>query len=366
MKIKDLTIPFLKDLKVDDDKIIDAILLPVNLSKTACQLNHLLGECTPNIKDEKRYDSLRKLHESCFQAKALSVNEMGNLHNSISIETMIEYKALQFLTQQYSSNEFNNLIEKYVQKSINEDNGVVIQNHYKNLAFLTSDIGQKRFPSEDIQHVNIEKVTGDYSINKNFPTKIKQQINFITSSLESVDSITLSAIQSFVGLKIKMTTDRISEQNKELDADLQHLHSQGYTNIKKSDLRANTQLKQIESVLKNHQIFEQAIKHTINYNNISNLCQNINNPELTDYINSLSKIKITEELIGTIKEGYRLKDNRFSPEMEYRQEEKAHEEYQILSIIQKDERRKDKDFQDSVADESFFHVKKKTGFSFTR
>ena len=78
-------------------------------------------------------------------------------------------------------------------------------------------------------------------------------------------SITLSAMQSFVGLKIKMTTDRISEQNKELDADLQHLHSQGYTNIKKSDLRANTQLKQIESVLKNHQIFDQAIKHTINY-----------------------------------------------------------------------------------------------------
>ena len=36
MKIKNLNIPFLNDIKVDEDKIIDAILLPVNLSKTAC------------------------------------------------------------------------------------------------------------------------------------------------------------------------------------------------------------------------------------------------------------------------------------------------------------------------------------------
>lgn len=366
MKIKDLNIPFLNDTKVDEDKVIEAILLPVNLSKIACQLNNLLGECTPNIKDEKRYESLCKLHESCFQAKTLSVNEMGNIHNSIALETMIEYKALQVLTQQYRTHEFNDLIEKYVTKSINEDNGVVIQNHYKNLAFLTSDIGQKRFPSEDIQHVNIEKVTMGYSINKNFPTKLKQQINFITSSLENVDSITLFAMQSFIGLKIKMTNDRIGEQNKELDADLQHLHSQGYTNIKKSDLRANIQLKQIESALKNHQIFDQAIKHTINYNNINELCCNINNPELTDYVNSLSKVKITEELIGTIKEGYRLNDNRFAPEMEYRQEEKAHEEYQILSIIKKDERRQDEGFKNSASNGSLFITKKKSGFYFSR
>lgn len=366
MKIKDLNIPFLNDIKVDEDKVIEAILLPANLSKTACQLNHLLGECTPNIKDEKRYDSLCKLHENCFQAKTLSVNEIGNIHNSIAVETMIEYKALQFLTQQYNSNEFNNLIEKYVTKSINDNNGVVIQNHYKNLAFLTSDIGQKRFPSDNIHHVNIEKVTGDYSKNKSFPTKLKQQINFITLSLENVDSITLSAMKSFIGLKIKMTNDRIGEQNKELDADLQHLHSQGYTNIKKSDLRANIQLKQTESILKNHQIFEQAIQHAINYNNISELCHNINNPELTSYIESLGKIKITEELIGTIKEGYRLSDNRFAPEMEYRQEEKAHEEYQILSIIKKDERRQEEGFRNSASDGSLFNTKKKSAFSFSR
>ena len=366
MKLKDLNIPFIKDLKIDEDKIIDALLLPANISKTAFQLYKLLGESTNNSNQEKTYGELYKLHCSCFNAKDMSLNSLGEINYSININSLIEYKALQLLTEKYSPKDFNTLIDSYVKKSINENNGVIIQNHYKNLAFLVSDIGSNLYPSDDIRKINLERTNNEYLPNKNFPIKPKQQIEFICSSLENIDPSTLSSMQSFIGLKINVTKQRIEEQNQELDEDLKHLHEKGFTNIKKEDLRGIIKVKQIENILKNHQVFEQAINNSIAYNNIKELCNNINNSELTQYIESLGKAKITIDLVGTIKEGYRLGEHQFSPAMEYRQEEKAHEEYQVLSIIQKDERRQDKVFKESIYDGSLFKSKDKPRFSFKR
>lgn len=366
MKLKDLDIPFVKDLNIDEDKIIEALLLPANISKTAFQLYKLLGESANNLNQEKTYGELYKLHCHCFNAKDMSLNSLGEINYSININSLIEYKALKLLTEKYSPNDFNTLIDNYIKKSINENNGVIIQNHYKNLAFLASDIGNNIYPSDNIKKIDIERTKNEYLPNKSFPIKPKQQIEFICSSLENVDPATLSSMQSFIGLKINITKQRINEQNQEIEEDLKHLHERGFTNIKKDDLRGILKIKQIENTLKNHQIFEQAINNSIAYNNIKELCNNINNPELTQYINSLGKIKITADLVDTIKEGYRLGEHQFSPAMEYRQEEKAYEEYQVLSIIQKDERRQEKLFKESIYDGSLFKSKEKSRFAFKR
>lgn len=356
------SIPFLDKIELDKDKVIAALLTPVNLAKTAAYVYDSLSNASDN-KTEKNYlAEMAYLYQSAFRAKQDTTNKHGLIYNSVHQESMIEYKAIKALMEDMTKSDAESFIEKHKIRSINDHNGVIIQNNDYNIAQMASVIADKKFEGIAVlpRHFGSERT----NYVQNYLTPLKAQNKFLIEILDSVEPSTLENFKDFITIKQKEMMRAAIKQRQEVRKDVEFLREKGHS-VLDQDVRSAVEMERLENISKSHFSIKMIAVIALNRREVIKLTELIDNPILNEYVKDIKLIKYKDDQIyAHIKSLYKRNDNQLDHFMSANTESQV--PYQLASIIKKDGRRNDPALQESISNESFFEPKRQKRFGFGR
>jgi len=358
----DHPIPFLDNLNLDKEKVIEAFLTPVNLVGTAASVYHSLSNAADSATEKNHFTEMSSLYQSVSQAKQQTTNKHGLIYNHVHQESLIEYKAIKALMDGMTKSDAEAFIEKHKIRSINGDNGVIFQNNDYNIAQMASIIADKKF--EGIPVLPSHSANDYTNDTQHYLTPLKVQNKFLVSILDTVEPSTLENFKDSNIIKQKTMDESLIKQENEVNEDVKFLREKGH-NILKGDVRSYVEFDRLYRITKNNQSITDSVDISINRQKAIKLTTVIDNPELLDYVKDirLSEYK-NDQVCAHIKSLYKRNDDSLDYFMSINTE--SHAPYQLASIIKKDKRRNDPDLQESILDESFFEPKRQKRFGFGR
>lgn len=355
-------IPFLDKLNLDKDKVIEALLTPVNLAGTAAYVYNSLSSTSNNATEKSYLAEMASLYQSVSQAKKETTNKHGLIYNHAHQESLLEYKAIKSLIDDMTRSDAEAFIEKHKIRSINGDNGVIFQNNDYNIAQMASVIADKKFEGIPVLP---RHSANDYANDpQNYLTPLKVQNKFLIAILDSVEPSTLESFKDLISIKQKEMMRASIQQRQEVRKDVEFLREKGH-NVLDQDVRSFVEYERLDNINRSHFNIKMIAVIAINRQEAIKLATVIDNPELSEYVKNirLSEYKDTQ-IAAHIKSLYKINGHELDHFMSTHVE--SHAPYQLASIIKKDKRRNDPELQESISDESFFEPKRRNRFGFGR